>query len=279
MKRIISLILVSVFLLSAAFGSAALYENANDPTLDRVLDGADLLTDGEEKSLERKISRLGEEWGFDVLIITVDSDVGDIEPYSEDIYDIHGYGYGDNADGILLIVSMYSREWLISACGKGEFAFTDYGRDTIGEIIAEKLSAEDYEGAFSKFVKLTGKFLKKADKGQPYDYDEKFLRPVDFLGAIFIGVAVGCVVGGIIVLVQKASMKTVVSQRNASSYMVPGSLVMNTGKDIFITSIITKTPKAPPPSQNSNGSRGRPGGSSSHMSSSGRSHSSSRGRF
>ena len=102
MKRIICLILVSVFLLSAAFGASALHDGALTPELDRVLDGADLLSDSEEKSLERKISRLGEEWGFDVLIITVDSDVGDIEPYSEDIYDIHGYGYGENADGILL---------------------------------------------------------------------------------------------------------------------------------------------------------------------------------
>lgn len=277
MKRLISLVLVFVFLLLPAFGVSALHDGALTPELDRVLDGADLLSDSEEKSLERKISRLGEEWGFDVLIITVNSDVGDIEPYSEDIYDIHGYGYGENADGILLIVSMNSREWLISACGYGEFAFTDYGRETIGEIISEKLSAEDYSGAFTKFVKLTDKFLKKAEKGQPYDYNEKFLRPVDFIARIFIGVVVGCIVGGIVVMVQKGSMKTVVAQRNASSYMVPGSLVMNTGKDLFITSIITKTPKAPPPSQGGKG--GRPGGSSSHMSSSGRSHSSSRGKF
>ena len=277
MKRIICLILVSVFLLSAAFGASALHDGALTPELDRVLDGADLLSDSEEKSLERKISRLGEEWGFDVLIITVDSDVGDIEPYSEDIYDIHGYGYGENADGILLIVSMYSREWLISACGSGEFAFTDYGRDTIGEIIAGYFSEEEYDGGFSKFVTLTEKFLTKAEKGQPYDYNEKFLRPIDFLARILIGVVVGCIVGGIVVMVQKGSMKTVVAQRNASNYMVPGSLVMNTGKDLFITSIVTKTPKAPPPSQGSKG--GRAGGSTSHMSSSGRSHSSSRGKF
>ena len=247
MKRILSLILVSVFLLMSAFGATALHEGSLTPELDRVLDGADLLSDKEEQSLEKKISRLGEKWGFDVLIITVNSNVGDIEPYSEDIYDTHGYGYGENFDGILLIVSMYSREWLISACGSGEFAFTDYGRETIGGIIADDLSAEDYNGAFTRFVKLTDKFLKKAEKGTPYDYNEKFLRPVDFFARIAIGLVVGCVVGGIVVMVQKGSMKTVVPKKNASNYMVPGSLVMNTGKDLFITSIVTKTPKAPPP--------------------------------
>ena len=269
--------LVSVFLLSAAFGASALHEGALDPELDRVLDGADLLSDSEETALEKKISRLGEKWGFDVLIITVNSDVGDIEPYSEDIYDVHGYGYGEDADGILLIVSMYSREWLISACGVGEYAFTDYGREVIGDIIAEDISEGDYDGAFSGFVKLVDKFLKKADKGQPYDYNEKYITFGDVVFTVVVGMVIGCVVSGIILLIRMNAMRTAVPRKNASNYMVPGSLVMNTGKDIFITSIVTKTPKAPPPSQGAKG--GHSGGSSSHMSSSGRSHSSSRGEF
>ena len=106
---------------------------------------------------------------------------------------------------------------------------------------------------------------------------QKARKMLDFFARIAIGLVVGCVVGGIVVMVQKGSMKTVVPKKNASNYMVPGSLVMNTGKDLFITSIVTKTPKAPPPSQGSKG--GRSGGSSGHISSAGRSHSSSRGRF
>ncbi len=278
MKRIISAILLAALLIGGAFGSMGLFETSNSPELSRVLDGADLLTDGEERSLEKKISRLGEEWGFDVLIITVNSDVGDVEPYAEDIYDTHGYGYGVGADGILLIVSMYERDWLISATGYGIEAFTDYGRDIIGEKVAEHLSAEDYSGAFNKFVKLTDKFLKKAAKGQPYDYDEELITAGDFFVRIFMGIVIGCIVGGIVVGVQSAGMKTAVAQRSAEGYMEQGSLVMGTGKDMFITSVITKTPKAQAQPK-SGGGGGRSGGSTTHRASSGRSHASSRGKF
>ena len=70
-------------------------------------------------------------------------------------------------------------------------------------------------------------------------------------------------------------MKTAVRQKTASAYMVPGSMVMGTGRDVFITSVVTKTPKAQQSSQSGRG--GSSGGS--HVSSAGRSHSSSTRKF
>ena len=276
MKRFVCFVLLAVLLVGGAMGSMALHEGANSPELGRVLDGAELLTDREENSLEKRISKIGEKYAFDVLIITVNSDVGDVEPYSEDVYDTHGYGYGEDFDGILIIVSTFSRDVLVSTTGYGEIAFTDYGRDVIIRRITGMLSEGDYSGAFDKFVKLTDKFLEKAQKGQPYDYNEKYYTASSWFARIAIGVVIGCIVGAIVVGVQKAGMKTAVPRKNAAEYMVPGSLVMTTGKDLFIPSIVTKTPKAPPPSQGGSGGRG---GSTSHSSSSGRSHSSSRGKF
>ncbi|MGN1451902.1 MAG: TPM domain-containing protein, partial [Eubacteriales bacterium] len=132
MKKTVCVLLLAAVLLSMGGAASALFERANVRELDRVLDGAELLSDEEEADLEKYISKVSEKYNFDILILTVNSDVGDIEVWSEGIYDLNGYGYGIENDGILLVVSMYSSEWLISASGYGETAFTDYGRDRIG---------------------------------------------------------------------------------------------------------------------------------------------------
>ena len=36
------------------------------------------------------------------------------EAYADDYYDYNGYGYGENDDGLLLLVSMGEREWAIT---------------------------------------------------------------------------------------------------------------------------------------------------------------------
>ena len=45
-------------------------------------------------------------------------------------------------------------------------------------------------------------FLEKAQKGQPYDYNEKYYTASSWFARIAIGVVIGCVVGAIVVGVQ-----------------------------------------------------------------------------
>lgn len=278
MKRFISIVLLAVFLLGVGVNAFALHEGTGNPEAERVLDGAELLSDSREKSLEKKISRIGEKYGFDVLVITVATDVGDVMDYAEVIYDTHGYGYGENCDGILIVVSTFTRDCTLSATGRGEDVFTEYGLERIIDLIYRKFTAGDYEAGISKFVTLSEKFLAKAERGQPYDYNEKYYIPADYAFRILVGVFFG-IIGGLVVLsVKRAGMKTAVRQKTASAYMVPGSMVMGTGRDVFITSVVTKTPKAQQSSQSGRG--GSSGGSGgSHVSSAGRSHSSATRKF
>ncbi|MDD6262299.1 MAG: TPM domain-containing protein [Clostridiales bacterium] len=278
MKKTVCILLLAAVLLSMGGAASALFERANVRELDRVLDGAELLSDEEEADLETYISKVSEKYNFDILVLTVNSDVGDIGVWSEGIYDLDGYGYGLGNDGILLVFSMYTSEWLISATGYGETAFTDYGRNRIGDIVADDLARGDYEKAFDRFVGLSEKFLRQAAKGSPFDYGNRYRTFSDYAVRIVIGVAVGCIMGALIVAGQKKGMNTALFRRNATSYMDEGSLVLTGGRDVFLTSIVTKTPKAPPPQQRGSGG-GSSGGGGGHTAPSGGHHASSRGKI
>ena len=79
------------------------------------------------------------------------------------------FGYGEDRDGALLLISMEDNDWYISTCGYGITVFTDAGIQYIGEQIKEDLSDGDFSEAFDKFVGLCDDFITKARTGDPYD--------------------------------------------------------------------------------------------------------------
>ena len=294
-KTVLALFLLAAVLVSSVSVSA-LFDGARDPGLVRIVDDADLLTDSEENLLLTAMSSAAERYRSDFLIMTVDSDVGDIEPYAEDFYDKSGYGYNGN-DGALLIVSMYTREYLISSAGYAESALNAAAQQKITDDIGGYFSSGDWYGGFSAFVSESEEMLRLAEAGTPYGGNNgggngnggsgttrtHRIRVIPILFCI----GISCLIAAIIVSSNKRAMKTAVLQRTANNYLAANSLALTTQRDIFVTSVVTKTPKAPPSS--SGGGSGRSGGSSSgrswssgsssvHHSSSGVSNTSTRGR-
>ena len=84
--------------------------------------------------------------------------------YADDTYDYNGYGYGNNRDGLLLLISMEDRDWYISTTGYGITAFTDAGIQYIGNKIKEHLSDGDYDAAFNSFATI---LLQKQETENP----------------------------------------------------------------------------------------------------------------
>lgn len=52
---------------------------------------------------------------------------------ADDFYDYNGYGYGEEGDGIIFLISMEERKWQISTCGFGITAFTDAGQEYMAD--------------------------------------------------------------------------------------------------------------------------------------------------
>lgn len=270
MKKIITLFLLLLMILSA--GSLA-------SRADRVADQAMLLTEREEDILREKISRIADIYQFDAVIVTALSLEGkSAQEYADDYFDYNGYGYGSGHDGILLMVSIGQRDWAISTCGRGQEVFTQYGLERLSEHILPYLREDDFFKGFERFLELTEDYLDEAEKGIPYDVNNKPAQqapagPDD--GANIMTYIIACTAIGLIAALittgsMKRKLKSVRPQHNAHQYAK--NFELTSSKDMFLYRTVTKTAR---PTQNS--SKG--GGSSSHTGSSGRSHGGISGKF
>ena len=184
--------------------------------------------------------------------------------FADDYYDYNGYA----PDGILLLVSMEERDRWISTTGYGITALTDAGIEYIGEEVVYYLSDGYYAQAFSTFAQLCDQFITQAKTGAPYDLGNMPKVPFSPVFSLVIAVAAGLIIAAIATGVMKSQLKSVRFQATADNYVTPGSMQLTRSNDIFLYSHLDKREK---PRDN--------GGSSTHTSSSGRSHGGGGGKF
>ena len=237
----------------------------------RVVDEASLLSSSEKTDLTNKVNKISEENKCDVVIVTVNS-LGDktAKEFADDYFDYNGYGYGNTRDGILLLISMEDRDWAISTSGYGITAFTDAGQEYIIDNIKSYLSSGNYYKAFDEFSNYCNSFIKEAKAGKPYDNNH---RPKAKLSPLWIplSIGIGAVISLIITLTMKKSLTSVKMERTANNYVDSGSINVTNCNDMFLYKNITRTAKP------KNNTRRR--GSSTHRSSSGRTHGGRSGKF
>ncbi len=267
----------------------------------KLVDLADLLTEAEEVALTRQAQDLAEQYGMDVVIVTIfDTDGRDIAGYADDYYDSNGYGLGPDYSGVLFLLAIDTREWAISTCGDARYALTDYGMGEIFEAMADDLSQDRFYWAFSTYLAQLSQYFQAYANGNPidgYDWDAYdgpgYLKPADrdevvhypeepknYLGILFTSLLLGAAAGGIVLLVLRGQMKTDRAQSGAGSYLVRDSFRITRHQNLFLYSNVSRIRRQQQSSGGSRGGgRGGGGGSSVHRSSSGRSHGGRSGRF
>ena len=252
------------------------YEVPSTRQKERLLDDADLLTDGEESLLLDKLNDVSNKWNCNVVVLTVDNHSGPIQDYADDYFDYNGFGADFNDNGILFMLSMYDREWAISTSGRAQYAFTDYGQEYLFDQMRGDLADGDYYDAFVTYVNVCDRLLEMDSQGTPYDIGTK--EPVTASG-ILVRI-LGSIFGGSLValiplLKMKSDLKTVRMAANASQYQESQGIRLTRQEDRFVRKTLHKTPI--PKDNDSRGSSG--GGSTLHTSSSGHSHGGSHGHF
>ena len=241
----------------------------------RLVDGADLLTEREEGELLAKLDEISERQQLDVVVVTTDSTEGQ-EPmaYADDFYDYSGYGFGENHDGVLLLVSMEERDWWISTSGYGITAFTDAGISYLSKQFLSPLGDGKYEKAFTIYAELCDDFITQARAGKPYDtknLPRKKLSPL----WLFACLGLGFVFAYTMAEQKKRSLTTVSLQSGALNYAAAGSLALCENADRFVDKNVTYRVLV----RENKASEQRSGGSSTHTGSSGRSHGGGGGKF
>lgn len=238
----------------------------------RLVDRANLLSADEEKALVEKLNEISKRQQCDVAIVTVNSlDGKTAEEYADDFYDNNSYGMGEGDDGILFLISMEDRDWAISTYGYGITSFTDAGQEYIMERVQPLLSDGEYAAAFQNFTKLCDEFLTQAKNDEVYDYDNLPKEPLSILW-IPASLAIGAVIAFLVTWRMKRKLKSVGIQASASNYEKEDALKLTEQTDSFLYRHVESRKKP----KNDNNSKG---GSSTHRSSSGRSHGGSSGKF
>ena len=259
-KRIfclVGILLLAMCLIQPAFASDGIA---------RLMDEAGLLTDSEEAVLSEKLDEISLRQNLDVVIVTVES-TGErtATEYADDYFDYSGY----SEDGILLLISMDEREWAISTSGYGITAFTDAGLAYLSDQITDPMSAGNWNAAFHSFADLCDEFITQAKTGVPFDsgnLPKKSFTPV-LTGLVSLGI--GFVIAFFRMNKWKNQLYTVQAKAAAKDYVKAGSLKLTEQKDLFLYRRIDRREK----------SESSSGGSSTHTSSSGKTHGGASGSF
>ena len=233
----------------------------------RLVDDAKLLTSYEKTELLSYLNEISEKHGMDIVIVTVNS-LGGKSPraFADDYYDYNGY----REDGVLLLVAMNSRDYWISTSGYGITAFTDAGIDYIADAFLTDLSEGNYASAFEIYADLCDEFITVAKNRDAYDYGNMPKVPYPILKNLLISVVIGFIIAFIATAIMRSKLKSVRSKAGATDYVRKGSFRVTRSHDFFLYRTVSR--RARPKNESL-------GGSSTHTSSSGRSHGGSGGKF
>lgn len=248
-SRFISLVLSFMLLFSISL------QVCGQVSLPLVIDNADILSVEVEDTLEKNAQALRSEYQCDIVILTVNTlHSKSAQEYADDFYDRYGYGIGVNHTGILFLVAMEEREWYISTCGDAIYTFSDADTQRLGEYAFSHLYGSNYSDVFYAYLSSLPQYF-VSDDNSPN---------------VALSVVIGLIVASLAILIMRSSMRTNRRQQGAVNYVKSGTFHIKQQQDLFLYSNISKVRRE----QNNSGSK-----TSTHRSSSGRTHGGSGGRF
>ncbi len=244
MKRKLLTMLLVVMLCVSLTISASAASGAD------IYDEADLLSSAEETQIAEKLSKIGEQFDAQIVIMTVPTSDGSIDTFVEDVYDSMNMGYGENQNGVLLLVCMDSREYRILSNGYAGEAIGMDQIDAISEAIVSDLSDGDYADAFIFFADQCTYYLDGYLNGFPFNAGKNLV----------VALIIGVVAGVIVAFVLKKQLKSVRQQKQANVYIKSGSMQITASRDLFLYRDVTRTKKASSSSSSGGSSRNVGGG-------------------
>ena len=227
MKKIFSMILVLVLVLSMAVSVSAAPNQF-------VYDDAGLLTEEEWGALSSSLAQLSDTYNAQLVVVTIPSAEGnDPDEIVEYFYDNMGFGYGEDLDGVLLLVCMDPREYRILSNGYCSEAIDPADINAIGSVIVDDLSEGNYADAFDTFAEKCEYYLDGHLNGFSFNFGMNLM----------VALMVGLIAGLLTAKSLKGQLKTVRQKNEAKNYIKSGSLNLHTRNDVFLYRDIRRTAK------------------------------------
>ena len=217
-----------------------------------LVDEAELLNPDEASTIMTKLNEVSNELDCDLVIVTTRNE-SDLDIYERSVkyYNDEGYGRGEEKkDGVILFIIKREGEgnsdYHITSFGKCKSMFTVSVVDSMCDKVEEKLADGNYTGAFETFIKETRSVVKH--KTDVFTFQR-----------LLVALAIGAVIGFIVVTSMKAKLKSVRFQPEANNYLKPGSLNVTLAEEHFLYHTVTRTAR-PKNNSSSGGSHGSGGG-------------------
>lgn len=251
----------------------------------RVFDDAGLMSESEISELEEIISGLRNAYNMDFVVLTSDdAPAGQSTAFADDFYDYNGFGSGAEWDGFLFFIDMNNRVPTISTCGLMIRYVTDPRLNALLDTAYEYLVQEQYANAAAMTLRQLEGFITEGIPSDQYnadeygntdyynsDYDTEPVRQLTG-GEFLIALAAGLVAA----LIMYASVSAKYGLKGSTyNYNLSHNTEMQItdATDVYLRTNVVKVLKQRSVSSGSGGSR-----SSTHSSSSGRSHGGGSGR-
>lgn len=248
--------MIMAAILSLGFGSTA----SASVKLSNVDDGANLLTDQEEKNLNDLLLKYSEKYNIDLVVITRNGLDGKTNKvYLEDYVDqfIDAGMYSENLT--ILQYDILSRYCTIQGYGSCEFVIDDDNIEYILDVVAPQITDKQYFNAFSDFAKGVAHYY----NNPRYEYGRKPIY-LETWFQVITSLTIGAIVVGTMAYNSKGR-NTV----NNHTYLDEQHSGLVAKRDIYLRTTVSKVRK---PSNNTSGGGGRSSGGGG-ISSGGRSHS------
>lgn len=251
MKKFTAYVLCVIILM---FGLTNVFANELMPS---VMDNAKFLSEDETSTLSEMLDSIRYKYSMDVAVVTTESlDGKSCEQFADDYYDYEGYGFGADKDGIMLVVSKNPRNYHFTTTSRGIRVFNDAAINYLKKNVEEYLRNDDYYGAFLKFAEISEQILESDAMGEVFKAET---TPKARKTGLAVALGIPAVMALIIVLVGYFKMNDAVSKPAANEY-AKNSINITKSHDIYLYKTVNKTAK---PQNNA---------SSTHTSSSGRTH-------
>lgn len=244
MKKILSFLLLLVLLSALMVGVVA----ATPGSEKFIYDDAQLLTENEHANLEAQLRQISKAYDTHIVVVSLRSvNGGDADILAEAFYDGKELGYGENRDGIMLIIMMDIRQFRILSNGAAADALTMRRIDKITDAITPYLSDGEYYEAFDLFAEKCEYYLDGHINGFPFEHGK----------TLAIALLIGLVIGLIVAFSLKSQLKSVRMQRRAHDYVRPGSMRLTKQMDLYLYRTVRRTRRENTNSSRSGGSRSR----------------------
>jgi uncharacterized membrane protein YgcG len=181
-----------------------------------VTDAADLLSYEEWQELENLCGNVSDQFDCGVYIITVDDfteyGTGDVFEVTYGIYHEYALGKGTDRDGLVLLLSMDTREFALFVYGdEAENAFNTYGQQQLENQFLPSFTEDDWYGGFLAYAETCGEYLALAAAGEPVRENPTSL--------ILLFVCISFFISLLVVNFLKLGMKNVRKQSQAFRYL------------------------------------------------------------